>query len=206
MAGEDPLAAARPGEGGDAGGLTDQLAARLAGEGRADVPQPQVRVERARRERRAVGREGERPDGLVVAQADRHLLGLRHVPQVHDPVHVGGGEERAVGREAEAEGRRVVAGAAVQVGAQHVGAVARAQVPEPDGAVGAGHGQQVGHRRQRRLLRGGRLAERAELAEGARPPRAQRGGVERPGRHGQGRARPAGRWSACGAGRRAPCA
>ena len=141
-------------------------------ERRPHVPQAQVGVERAGGEGGAVGREGERPHRLVVAQPHRHLLALRHVPQVHDAVHVGGGEERAVGREGEAQGRRVVAGAQVQVGAQDVGAVARAQVPEADGAVRAGHGQDVGHRGERRLLGGGRLAEGAR-ARGRRPRRGR---------------------------------
>ena len=194
MAGQDPLAPAAQASAVTAGGLAQQLAPRLAGESRAHVPQPQVRVERAGGERRPVRREGERPrppaswrrrtgTSSPFAMSQRWTMPSTWAEARSEP----SGEKR------EGEGGGVVAG------------LRRCRSVRRTWARSRGGGPRGGWPRRRRPARARRppgdsaasfvarrLAEGAQLAEGRRA--APRAGwrVERPGQGRPARGRPVG--------------
>ena len=143
---------------------------------RPHVPEAQVGVDRARGERRPVGREGEAPappprGGAARAPRARgpRPRGARSRPRGRRPGALPSGEK------ARQRAQRVVARALVELGAQGRDLGARVEVPEPDGSVPARHREDVPHRGEATAWVAGGSPKVASSRKTEAPARAQVG-------------------------------
>src|SRR5579875_2556233 len=109
---DDVLAVRRPGCGGERTGMfaiCEQELAALRVPYVGKVLTAEKNIAFSRHQARAIGRPGQRADGLVVSEREDGRRGAR-IPELCARILAGGGDERAIGRPGHSGHRRVVAG------------------------------------------------------------------------------------------------